>query len=91
MDRLEAMQVFVAAADEGSLSAANDTPGSKESATTPGEGQEKQGAGTEPPKPKIGAVGVLGVSLQHFLQRTGIARFAIFDPAGRKLAAGGKS
>jgi len=30
-------------------------------------------------------IGVLGVSLQHFLQRHGWARFAIFDPDGRKL------
>jgi glycosyltransferase involved in cell wall biosynthesis len=30
-------------------------------------------------------VGVLGVSIQHFLQRRGWSRFPIFDPAGRKL------
>ncbi len=29
--------------------------------------------------------GVLGVSLQLFLQRVGVASFAIFDPRGRKL------
>jgi hypothetical protein len=32
-------------------------------------------------------IGVLGVSVQHFLQRLGIARFAIFDPKGRRLGA----
>ena len=30
-------------------------------------------------------LGVLGVSVQHFLQRMGIARFAIFDARGRRL------
>ena len=30
-------------------------------------------------------VGVLGVSIQHFLQRRGWSRFPIFDPDGRKL------
>jgi hypothetical protein len=30
-------------------------------------------------------VGVLGVSVALFLQRIGAARFAIFDPEGRKL------
>lgn len=34
----------------------------------------------------IYGLGVLGVSLQHFLQRTRIARFGIFDPNGRKLS-----
>lgn len=33
-------------------------------------------------------LGVLGVSLQHFLQRKGLARFAIFDPNGRRLTDG---
>ncbi len=32
--------------------------------------------------------GVLGVSLQGFLQRRGLARFRVFDPTGRRLAAG---
>ncbi len=31
--------------------------------------------------------GVLGVSLQGFLQRRGLARFRVFDPTGRRLAA----
>ena len=30
-------------------------------------------------------LGVLGVSIQHFLQRRGWGRFPIFDPAGRRL------
>jgi glycosyltransferase involved in cell wall biosynthesis len=30
-------------------------------------------------------LGVLAVALQYFLQRRGLARFAIFDPDGRKL------
>ena len=34
-------------------------------------------------------VGVLGVSMQHFLQRAGLARFGIFDAAGRRLGAPG--
>ncbi|HKE13139.1 MAG TPA: glycosyltransferase family 2 protein [Myxococcota bacterium] len=29
--------------------------------------------------------GVLGVSLQYFLQRRGLARYSIFDPQGRRL------
>jgi glycosyltransferase involved in cell wall biosynthesis len=33
-------------------------------------------------------LGVLAVSVQAFLQRKGIARFRIFDPAGRRLDAG---
>ena len=33
-------------------------------------------------------IGVLGVSVQHFLQRMGVARFSIFDPAGRKVEQG---
>ena len=32
-------------------------------------------------------IGVLGVSVQLLLQRLGVARFAIFDPGGRKLEA----
>ncbi len=32
-------------------------------------------------------VGVLGVSVQLFLQRLGMARFAIFDPEGKKIDA----
>ncbi len=31
--------------------------------------------------------GVLGVSIQGFLQRRGLARFRLFDPTGRRLAA----
>jgi len=31
--------------------------------------------------------GVLGVSLQYFLQRRGLARYPIFDPQGRRLSA----
>jgi hypothetical protein len=31
-------------------------------------------------------LGVLGVSVQLFLQRFGLREFAIFDPSGRKLA-----
>ena len=31
-------------------------------------------------------LGVLGVSVQFFLQRFGLREFAIFDPSGRKLA-----
>jgi hypothetical protein len=34
-------------------------------------------------------LGVLGVSVQLFLQRRGWASFAIFDPNGRRLEAGG--
>ncbi|MGH0035168.1 MAG: glycosyltransferase family 2 protein [Myxococcota bacterium] len=30
-------------------------------------------------------MGVLGVSVQHFLQRKGLSKYAIFDPAGRRL------
>ena len=33
-------------------------------------------------------IGVLGVSVQHFLQRMGLAKFSIFDPAGRKVDQG---
>lgn len=36
-------------------------------------------------------IGVLGVSAQHFLQRMGIASFAIFDEAGKKIEVGGPS
>ena len=32
-------------------------------------------------------IGVLGVSVQLFLQRLGIARFSIFDPGGKKIDA----
>jgi hypothetical protein len=32
-------------------------------------------------------LGVLGVSLQTFLQRKGLAKFSIFDPKGKKLGA----
>ena len=33
-------------------------------------------------------IGVLGVSIQLFLQRLGLASYPIFDPNGRKLDAG---
>jgi glycosyltransferase involved in cell wall biosynthesis len=32
-------------------------------------------------------LGVLGVSVQYFLQRRGLARYPIFDPQGRRLSA----
>ena len=36
-------------------------------------------------------LGVLGVSVQHFLQRIGVARFAIFDPEGKRLEYGAEA
>lgn len=38
-------------------------------------------------RPMNVGIGVLAVSAQRFLQRMGIARFSIFDPAGRMLDA----